>query len=157
LPKNFGLVSKGIYRGAQPKGEEQYRALRALGVTTILKLNSNDGVSEEAALCRELGLEVVLVALREWTVATDASHPCVCAAVREIKRARQSGAAVYIHCNAGKNRTGFIVGAYRELAEHSEASAVLEELRTYGHNWFFEALYPRISSVLRKGVPACDE
>jgi Tyrosine phosphatase family len=157
LPKNFGIVSKGIYRGAQPKGVTQYRALRALGVTTILKLNPNDGISEESTLCRELGLEVIPVALQEWTVATDVAHPCVCAALREIKRARQSGAGIYIHCNAGKNRTGFLVGAYRELAEHYEAEAVLEELRAYGHNWFFETLYPRISSALRQGIPICDE
>lgn len=148
LPANFGVVEEGrIYRGAQPDAEN-LRVLREKGIRTIVKLNRGDdfGELEEAA---RLGLRIVHVPLNSLTV----GKPGSCQSVERAHAAMTdpSNWPVYVHCTHGRDRTGFLVGLFRERDEGWSVPQVLRELKAYGHAGLYRLLMPNISRSLEKG------
>lgn len=151
-PPNFGVVvEKNIYRGGQPTGT-QFDDLEKLGVRTILKLN-NHNMSEEKRAAKRLGMKLVTIPLEPSTIGT----PPTC---RDVARAMavlrdESNWPVYVHCSRGRDRTGYLVGAFRQLAQHWPWERVDEELERYGHNSRLRSAYPAIAKELRNGTPSC--
>src|SRR5207253_3504357 len=152
LPANFGVVEEGkIDRGAQPSAAS-VEALARRGIRTILKLNGSASTEEESAAAR-LGIRVVHVDLDARTVGA----PSSCAAVERAYAAMTDPRnwPVYVHCTHGRDRTGFLIGLYRERAERWPYPQVERELAAYGHDRMWRALLPNISHSLAAGVPAC--
>ncbi|HWS73378.1 MAG TPA: tyrosine-protein phosphatase, partial [Thermoanaerobaculia bacterium] len=114
LPPNFGIVEEGkIYRGAQPTAAS-IEALARRGIRTIVKLNGASVAEEESAAAR-LGIRMLTVDLDARTVGTASSCGDVERAYEAMTDPRNW--PVYIHCTHGRDRTGFLVGLYRERAE----------------------------------------
>jgi protein tyrosine/serine phosphatase len=152
LPANFGIVDEGkVYRGAQPT-PSQLEALQRRGVRTILKLNSEQLGVEEAATAR-LGLRLIYVPLNARTV----GRPAACASVARAYEAMTDSTnwPLYVHCSYGRDRTGFLVGLYRERVQHWLPPAVEQELQRYGHNWVMHFVFPNITSALASGYEGC--
>lgn len=151
LPPNFGVVEEGsIYRGAQPSAEN-LEALARRGIRTIVKLNG--ATADEDAAAARLGIRIVDVDLNARTVGMSRS----CAGVERAYAAMSDPAnwPVYVHCTHGRDRTGFLVGLYRERAEHWTYERVQQELAAYGHHGLWRAIFPNITRSLAAGVPAC--
>ena len=152
MPHNFGVVEEGrIYRGAQPSSAD-LEALQRRGVRTILKVNSDDLQSERATAAR-LGMQLVYVPLSARTVGRQSS----CADVQRAYAVLTDPAAwpVYVHCTHGRDRTGFLVGLFREREERWDWPRVSDELTRYGHDSAMRLVFPNISRSLEAGVPAC--
>ncbi|MCU1348871.1 MAG: protein tyrosine/serine phosphatase [Acidobacteria bacterium] len=151
LPPNFGVVEEGkIYRGAQPDAAN-LEALQRRGIRTIVKLNGSDP-AEEAAATR-LGMQIVSVPLDARTVGNAQSCDDVERAYQAITN--PSNWPVYVHCTHGRDRTGYLVGLYRERAERWAYPRVEQELEQYGHGSFWRRLLPNISHALAGGPPVC--
>jgi len=152
-PRNFGIVvNHGIYRGAQPAGLDEYEYLSRLGVKTILKLNSHKlGVEKDTA--SKLGMKVVNVALDPATVGSADSCGDVARALKVLTD--RSNWPVYVHCTRGRDRTGFLIGAYRARVQHWAWADIDRELARYGHKGGVRRAYPLIASELEAGVPTC--
>ena len=152
LPANFGVVEEGrLYRGAQPNAGEIENLYRR-GVKTIVRLNQRDLDMERSATSR-IGIRLVEVPLNARTVGT--SKACV-----GVERAYQAISdpmnwPVYVHCDHGRDRTGFLVGLYRERVQGWTFAAVSEELAAYGHDWKMRTLFPAISRSLADSDRAC--
>jgi protein tyrosine/serine phosphatase len=61
-----------------------------------------------------------------------------------------AGGAVYVHCQAGMDRTGFAVAAYRILVDGWDADRAMAELRGYQafpHALLFPAIEPFVRAV----------
>ncbi|MGK2856855.1 MAG: fused DSP-PTPase phosphatase/NAD kinase-like protein [Thermoanaerobaculia bacterium] len=153
-PRNFGVViPEGIYRGGQPtKSEMTY--LRGLGVRTILKLN-HGRLDEEREQAERLGMSFVSLPLDPTSVGEAASCAEVAAAVAILSD--RSRWPVYVHCSRGRDRTGLVVGAYREIVEQVPWSSVDRELARYGHDSSMRLTYPQISRELRNQLPQCSD
>ncbi len=160
-PRNFGsvLATAGgqttIFRGGQPEtcGELEY--LRSIGVKSILKLNDR-GLpmdADEKARATALGFRVQSFA---FNAATIGSAP-TCGPVREaLAFARDRGNwPVFVHCTAGKDRTGYIVGLFEKLVLGRSADAVLGELHRYGHTGIRSILFGQIDRELASPAPVC--
>jgi tyrosine-protein phosphatase SIW14 len=148
LPGNFGVVEEGkIYRGAQPD-DVSVAALQKLGVRTIVKLNDAHLASETAA-AKRAGIQLIVVPLDPHTVGTAGSCPDVERAYEAMTN--RDNWPVYVHCTHGRDRTGFIIGLFRERAEQWPFVRVSEELRAYGHDALMRALMPNISGSLAHG------
>lgn len=152
LPRNFGVVEEGkIYRGAQPTPAD-VEALARRGIRTIVKLNGGASADEDNAAAR-LGIRVVHVNLSARKVGTAAE-------CGEVERAYAAMTdphnwPVYVHCIHGRDRTGFLIGLYRERAEQWTYERVSRELAAYGHDRLWRTLLPNITHSLAAGVPAC--
>jgi len=154
-PPNFGVVVKdGIYRGGQPSNADQFEYLKKIGVKTILKLNHH-GLDRESVDAKRLGLTLVQVPFAPETIGREETCGDVARALELLTD--RSNWPVYVHCSRGRDRTGFIVGAYRELVEHWTWTDVDRELAAYGHTGGVRRAYPNITEGLQEGVPSCTQ
>src|SRR5580700_7360056 len=60
---NFGEVNQFLYRGAQPAGQD-YEALKALGIKTVIDLEHSGKESEEQ-LVESLGMKFVRIGMSD--------------------------------------------------------------------------------------------
>jgi protein tyrosine/serine phosphatase len=152
MPQNFGVVEEGkIYRGAQPSASDM-EALQRRGVRTVVKVSVRD-IDMERAAANRLGMKLVEVPLHARTVGTSKA----CADVDRAYAAITDPAnwPVYVHCDHGRDRTGFLVGLYRERAEGWTFEQVSDELSRYGHGTPMRIVLPNISNSLADRYRAC--
>lgn len=151
-PRNFGVVvPDGIYRGGQPTSSGM-KYLQGLGVRTVVKLN-HTRLDQEQEQAERLGMKFVSLPLDPSTVGEQTSCASVAAAVAILSD--RSTWPVYLHCTHGRDRTGLVVGAYREMVERKPWAIVDEELDRFGHDTSMRSVYPQISRELRNGLPRC--
>ena len=152
LPKNFGVVEEGkLYRGSQPSYDEIENLYRR-GVRTIVKLNTADLEAERSAT-GEMGIRLMEIPLNARTVGTASS----CEAVERAYAAITDPLnwPVYVHCDHGRDRTGFLVGLYRERAQGWTYEQVSEELARYGHDSKMRLVFPNITHALADHYHVC--
>lgn len=125
---NFGVVAPGIYRGAAPTAEG-LRRLKASGVRTVIDLRiERKGQKEEAVTAAALGLRRIRIPMgREApTKKQIAQFLAVLAAA--------PSEPVFVHCQYGADRTGAMVGIYRERRQNWTFNQTYREMRHYGFN-----------------------
>ena len=153
-PRNFGAVSANVYRGGQPLTCGELAFLQAQGVKSILKLNDRNSpvdLDEKNAASR-FGLRVESIPFSARTIGEPGTCPDVHRALAFLED--QSNWPVYVHCTAGKDRTGYIVGLYERSTGRS-IDEVMKELRQYGHRGARAVAFPQIDRELEKERPDC--
>lgn len=146
---NFGLVTPNLFRCAQPdkKGAED---LKILGVTTVFKLNSNEEFPDLDEL-RNFGAGVEII-----RISISIIDPVKSDIIRDthtlnefIKEETKSVA----HCMYGRDRTGFLIAAWRILHCGWSFDKADEERRLFG-DWFnLEVVDHMIVNCLKSLIP----
>lgn len=104
--RNFATVDGKLWRGAAP-GADDYRALAAAGITTVIDLRAEEDLNIPVDLLDDLGLDRVAIPIRDGQTPTDDQVQQFLAAVEA------SEGTVYLHCGAGVGRTGTMAAVYR--------------------------------------------
>ena len=129
---NFHKVNERVYRGAQPT-EEGFRYLAKLGVKRILDLRENDSRTlVEKRMVTDAGMEYVNVPMTGLTPPTEEQTTKVLALLED-----EAGGPIFVHCKAGKDRTGAVIAAYRIDHDGWDNSRALQEAKT-DHMSFFQ-------------------
>lgn len=125
--KNFGQMDDRFFRGARPK-EEDYKALAALGVKTIIDLTDNSRAEEQPAV-EAAGLRYVNIPM------VDKSYPSIeqVNAFLKIVNDPETG-KFYVHCAGGRHRTGVMGAVYRFNHDGWNLEQVLTEMDRYDFN-----------------------
>ena len=132
---NFGIVDGRIYRGAQP-GRDDYRALAALGVTTVIDLRL-DSISSSRGYAEAAGLKYINIAIDYHGRPTDSDVIAFLKALDENPAAK-----VYVHCAGGRHRTGSMIAVYRMARDGWTLEQAYREMLAYdfytrfGHGGF---------------------
>ena len=122
---NFGRISDSYYRGGQPKGDD-YAALAALGVKTIVNLTSDDADTAEQALAEKAGLHYVQIPMTTRVAPTIAELTEFLSLVNDpVKQ------PVYVHCVGGRHRTGVMTAAYRMTHDGWTADQAFKEMKQF--------------------------
>ncbi len=136
---NFGRVTPGIYRGGLP-GYSGLKYLKAIGVKTILNLDGNRGdAREEAEWAHRLGIRTVSVPMSFFWKPRHRDVNRALAALRD-----PSLYPIYVHCHAGKDRTGLVVGIYRVEDQRMDPYRAYNEMIRYGFHpelWLLKNYY----------------
>jgi protein tyrosine phosphatase (PTP) superfamily phosphohydrolase (DUF442 family) len=105
--KNFGQMDERFYRGSQPKKEEDYKALAALGIKTVIDLQEKPK-DYEKPMVEALGMRYVNIPMptkeypkQEWVDA-----------FMKVVDDPATG-KFYVHCAGGRHRTGSMGAVYR--------------------------------------------
>lgn len=125
---NFGQVSDIYYRGAQPEGDD-FAALKALGVKTIIDLTEEDAKGREA---RDAGLTFFQIKMSSTSAPTAAQ-------VEEFLKIVNNPQyqPVYVHCKGGRHRTGTLTAVYRMANEGWTPDRAYEEMLKYDFDYGF--------------------
>ena len=104
--KNFGQMDDRFFRGGQPK-EDEYKALAALGIKTIIDLR-DDPKAYEKSSAEALGMRYVNIAM------SDKEYPAAAKIEEFLKLVDDpSTGKFYVHCAGGRHRTGVMGAVYR--------------------------------------------
>ncbi len=123
--KRFIHVAEGIYRSDQPDTKEDYERLKSLGIKTIINLRHETVWQEkERKIAAEMGFEYLSFPMKPWEYPT---QKYVQEILGHLTNAKNQ--PIHVHCQAGKDRTGMIVGLYRVKYEGWSASAAYAEMR----------------------------
>jgi protein tyrosine/serine phosphatase len=119
-PRRWGVVeADGFYRSGQIDAHIVEDVLREHGIELIVDLASDDPTADpdeaaEQAAAEKLGIRRIALQLRGDGRGQADRYA---AALAEVIRARRAGRRVLVHCNAGRERTGTLVGMYRMLVD----------------------------------------
>lgn len=122
--KNFGQMDERFFRGGRPK-DEDYAALAALGVKTIIDLTDNSKEYEQPAV-EAAGLRYINIPM------VDKSYPNMdqINAFLKVVDDPETG-KFYLHCAGGRHRTGVMGAVYRFNKDKWNLDQVLAEMDQY--------------------------
>jgi protein tyrosine/serine phosphatase len=150
-------VAPGLLCGGQPE-KGGLAMLKKQGVKTIINLrDSRRSAEKEQQEARSLGLNFVHIPLGHRGKITDDAISKFLAVVdnRDMQ-------PVYVHCNAGKDRTAAMIGIYRLERDGWTASKSYEEMRSQGFHTGFkdlaQSVFDRAAKLGRpEPVPVVDD
>jgi protein tyrosine phosphatase (PTP) superfamily phosphohydrolase (DUF442 family) len=119
---NFGFVSAEIWRGARPTPQGM-TTLASMGVKTVINLEQDYNDAPPA------DVKYVHLATPSWHC-DKVNIPALLQAIQNSPK------PIFIHCHAGKDRTGLAVAAYR-LWKGMSADQAIQEL----HNFHIHPLW----------------
>src|SRR5262245_60152713 len=122
--KNFGQMDERFFRGARPN-DDDYQALAALGVKTIIDLTDNSMAYEKPAV-EAAGLRYVNIPM------VDKSTPSMDQINQFLKVVDDPATGkFFVHCAGGRHRTGVVGAVYRFNHEHWNLDQALAEMDQY--------------------------
>lgn len=122
--KNFGQMDDRFFRGARPK-DEDYAALAALGVKTIIDLTDNSREYEQPAVERA-GLRYINIPM------VDKSYPSMDQVNQFLKVVDDPATGkFFVHCAGGRHRTGVVGAVYRFTHDKWGLDQALTEMDQY--------------------------
>lgn len=122
--KNFGQMDERFFRGSRPN-DDDYQALAALGVKTIIDLTDNSMEYEKPAV-EAAGLRYVNIPM------VDKSYPSM-DQINEFLKVVDDPATgkFFVHCAGGRHRTGVVGAVYRFNHDHWNFEQALAEMDQY--------------------------
>lgn len=119
---NFDVVLPGrLYRSGMPDDRFLVYVQKAYGVRHVVGLTGAVPVYETA---RKLGMQVTIF---DWTRAAPTSQ-----AMRAVLEVLNANEGVLVHCNAGRDRTGFVIATHRVLRQHWSVDRAIQEMERHG-------------------------
>jgi protein tyrosine/serine phosphatase len=161
---NFATVDarRKVFRGGQPLTADGWMYLKRLGVTTVIKLNTESEATDAGARAQRLAVVRLPITQHQQFIGRPDFAPTVAAAVR-----RMSQGAVFVHCGSdrrsepgslpsftdsqgGQDRTSLVVGCYRVWVEHRKKSEARAEMKSFRFHGVF---LPGLARFWRDRVP----
>ena len=105
--KNFGQMDERFFRGAEPKKAEDFAALKALGVNTVIDLQA-DAAPTERQMVEAAGMRYVHIPMVAKKYPTDEAVAAFLKTVDDPETGK-----FYLHCAGGRHRTGAMGAVYR--------------------------------------------
>ncbi len=133
---NVFALSPNIIAGSEPHGEEAFRALREMGVKTILTV---DGKVPDAALAARHGIAYVHVPVQYRGFTPDEM-------LRIAKTFREKEGPFYVHCFHGQHRGPAAAAVGRVVVDGATREQAIAEMRQWcGTSKSYEGLYRAIA------------
>lgn len=122
---NFGQISASYFRGAQPK-KDDYAALAAIGVKTLVNLTSDDADASEEAMARSAGMKYIQIPMTTHTVPTAEELATFMKIATD-----PASQPIYVHCVGGRHRTGVMTAVYRMTQDGWSADQAFKEMKQF--------------------------
>ena len=123
--RNFGRINENYYRGGQVK-QVDFAALTTLGIKTVIDLQE-DGSEKESGWARFADMKYYQIPLSTSRPATEEQTEYFLKLVND-----PANWPVYVHCAAGRHRTGAMTAIYRITRDSWTADQAFAEMKRYG-------------------------
>jgi protein tyrosine/serine phosphatase len=152
--KNFGQMDDRFYRGAQPKTEEDYKALAAMGIKTVIDL-TDDPKEYEKPMVEALGMKYVHIPMIAKKYPTEEATKAFLDTVENPDTGK-----FYVHCAGGRHRTGAMGAVYRYKFYDWNFEQVYKEMKqfdfytSWGHGAFKDFVKDYFAQIQAAKTPA---
>jgi len=128
LPKRWGVIEKGaLYRSGQLPAPLLRRVLARHGIRVVVDMTPIEPDNVKQAAESRLLAELQIALVRCPLSGDGTGDPVEYArALTALVHARRDGAPALVHCQAGSQRTGGVVAAYRLLFRSEEHTSELQ-------------------------------
>jgi tyrosine-protein phosphatase SIW14 len=123
---NFGQMDDRMYRGGQPE-EDDYADLAALGIDTVVDLR-NDPTEFSKAAAEAAGLKYINIPMSGWHYPNESDINAFLGVVNDTETGK-----IYVHCKAGKHRTGLAGAVYRFNVHGWNYDQAYKEMKTFNY------------------------
>ena len=121
---NFDTVDSGkIYRSALPDSHFLAYVQRRYGIKYLVGLMGPQEIDDSA---RHLGMKVTVF---DWRI-----RPPNLEDLKIILKLLQEHTGVLVHCESGRDRTGYVIALHRISQQHWSVERAVKEMETYGHS-----------------------
>jgi tyrosine-protein phosphatase SIW14 len=135
---NFGEVSPGLYRGAQPSRDGLANLLK-MGIEVVVDMREGDRADEQDAVTK-LGMQYVAIPWR-------CGHPDNQTTARFLTLLRENpDKRIFVHCYYGTDRTGMMIAALRMTKQNWTAAEARKEMQAYGFSLAHRMMCPGLAS-----------
>ena len=138
----FFQVSENVFRGSHPEDDADLLSLFTLGVRSIVDLREIDETTAAYdQQVQNLGMRIQHFPISSFDALRGKEPPddIVNGALAAI--AANSVGKVFVHCHAGKDRTGLLVGLYRVFMDNWDTKRAHDEMLQFN-----------FSPLLQKGL-----
>lgn len=158
--KNFGQMDERFYRGAQPKTEADYKALAAIGITTVIDL-TEEPKEYEKPMVEAAGMKYVHIPMVAKKYPTETAIKAFLATVENPDTGK-----FYLHCAGGRHRTGAMGAVYRYKFYDWNFDQVYKEMKQFdfytrwGHGAFKDFVkdyYEQMQSAQAAATPVATD
>ena len=139
--KNFGKVSKDLWRGAQPT-EHGFQNLKEAGVKTVISLRADhddyDAISKLVDIIskpEEEPPQYIRIPMHAWK--PDEAELVLFMKVIDRVLKDPKRLPVFIHCQAGSDRSGYSIATYRIVNEGWPPHDAIQEMFDYGFHTYW--------------------
>jgi protein tyrosine phosphatase (PTP) superfamily phosphohydrolase (DUF442 family) len=122
--ENFGQMDENYFRGAQPKPDD-YKALKELGITTVIDLQGSPTDYEKSAV-EALGMKYVNIPMSGFRYPKEELIEEYLKLVNNPETGK-----VFVHCKAGVHRTGVAGAVYRMTKYGWDYDKAYQEMKNY--------------------------
>ena len=139
-------LTKQVYSGGQPEGEQAFRALKELGIKTILSV---DGARPDAELAKRFGMRYVHLPIGYEGVAPER-------ALELAKATRDLPGPLFVHCHYGKHRAPAAAALACVMLGKLEPEAATAALKAAGTDPHYQGLYAAVAAAKTVAPKALD-
>ncbi len=160
---NFQVVTPdALYRSGQPTGDADWDYLKAIGITTVIKLNqyaADTDAAEELRMAKRRNIEVLPLYLQpedlphNWNPWAGPDSKTLTEVIRTLEN--RGHRKILVHCSHGKDRTGLVVALYRIRNQQLCKEAAYQEMKHYGSSPFLFGLKPVLDAPEVKESAGC--
>jgi len=140
---NFHVIYPFLWRGAAPT-EAGLRSLKSQGVRTVIDLRiAPKKVAAERRFVESLGLRFINLPM--------SGDPPTDKQIKTFLKTVTSATdqPVFLHCQHGADRTGTLIGIYRERVDGWDFNRAYKEMRRYG----FDPHWKKLTATVRRYAP----
>lgn len=134
--ERFQVVNPMLVRGGQPTTREDFEYLKRQGIKTVITFRTTpEGLNWEKGIVESLGMKWINHPINGMSYPDERQMFQILMDVRN-----PAHFPVFVHCHAGKDRTGLVVGLYRVYFEHWPRERAYEEMIRIGFEPGLEGL-----------------
>jgi len=149
--ESFAKVSPALWRGAQPT-EEGFRNLERAGAKTVINLRHDSDDYEDFSMLGETHLKYLHIPMRAWY--PDQAQLVILMKVLERTLKDPDSSPVFVHCEEGKDRTGYSIATYRMVFEGWNSNDSILEMYDFRFNalWFYNPTFLESLDVITPAI-----
>lgn len=140
-------ITDGVYRGSAPSPEDVKHLKENLGIKKIVSLDYQSGKTI-SRICKLLGIKHVMVPLDNIQLKATLLNLFK----YNLKDLLEKDGPTFVHCRAGKDRTGFVSALYKCKYMGVKPEDALEEAKSLG---FGIDCDPKMIKTFEKLLHAC--
>lgn len=143
--QRFRKITKDLYRGSSPSPKDVLRLKNELGIKKIISLDEDSG-ERISRTCKLLDINQVKIYL-------DGSRQTLLELLNNnIKSLLLDGGPTFIHCQAGKDRTGLLSALFKCKYMGVSSEDAIEEAKSLG---FGLGIDPKVIKLYEQVIKAC--